>query len=114
MIVHLKKIYSKYLHRKSLKQEFEYYNALSKKYQVADNYERLEYIIKVQTHGIEKGLSFRTPKEAFGVPKILVLIDNISSYFRTKISQEIAISITKFYELAAENHVELPIDKESA
>lgn len=82
MIVHLKKIYSKYLHRKSLKQEFEYYNALSKKYQVADNYERLEYIIKVQTHGIEKGLSFRTPKEAFGVPKILVLIDNIKQYIQ--------------------------------
>lgn len=82
MIAYLKKIYGRYLHRKSLKEEFEYYNALSKKYQTADNYERLEYIIKVQTHGIEKGLSFRTPKEAFGVPKILVLINNIKQYIQ--------------------------------
>lgn len=80
MIAYLKKIYSRYLHRKSLKQEFEYYNALSKKYQIADNYERLEYIIKVQTHGIEKGLSFRTPKEAFGIAKILILIENLKTY----------------------------------
>lgn len=82
MINFLKKIYGNYLRSKSLKREFNYYNHLSRKYQVADNYERLEYIIKVRTHGIEKGLSFRTPKEAFGVAKILTLIDDLNKYIK--------------------------------
>lgn len=82
MIATLKKIYGKYLRRKSIKEEFKYFNALSQKYQVVDNYERLEYVIKVQTHGIEKGLSFRTPKEAFGVVKIMALIDNLKKYIQ--------------------------------
>lgn len=82
MIDALKKIYGKYLRRKSIKKEFKYFNALSQKYQVVENYDRLEYVIKVQTHGIEKGLSFRTPKEAFGVVKIIALIDNLKKYIQ--------------------------------
>lgn len=80
MIATLKKIYGHYIHRKLFKQQFKYQNELREKYQGADNYNRLEYTIKVQTHGIEKGLSFRTPKEAFGVVKIMALFDNLKIY----------------------------------
>ena len=80
MIATLKKIYGHFVHQRLFKLQFKYHNKLRKKYQGADNYTRLEYIIKVQTHGIEKGLSFRTPKEAFGIFKILGLIDNLKIY----------------------------------
>ena len=56
MIATLKKIYGHFVHQRLFKQQFRYQNKLRKKYQVEDNYNRLEYIIKVQTHGIEKGL----------------------------------------------------------
>lgn len=82
MIDFLKKIYGNFLRSRSLKREFKYFNSLSKKYQVIDNYERLEYVIKVQTHGVEKGLSFRTPKEAFGVAKLMALIENLRRYIQ--------------------------------
>lgn len=82
MIATLKKIYGHFIHQKLFKQQFKYQNKLRKKYQGTDNYNRLEYIIKVQTHGIEKGLSFRTPKEAFGVVKIMALIENLKIYIQ--------------------------------
>lgn len=82
MIATLKKIYGHFVHQRLFKQQFKYQNKLRKKYQVKDNYNRLEYIIKVQTHGIEKGLSFRTPKEAFGVVKIMALIENLKIYIK--------------------------------
>lgn len=82
MIATLKKIYGHFVHQRLFKQQFKYQNELREKYQGADNYNRLEYIIKVQTHGIEKGLSFRTPKEAFGVVKIMALIENLKIYIQ--------------------------------
>ena len=82
MITTLKKIYGHFVHQRLFKQQLRYQNKLRKKYQGADNYNRLEYTIKVQTHGIEKGLSFRTPKEAFGVVKIMALIDNLKTYIQ--------------------------------
>ena len=80
MISVLKKIYGRYLRHHYLKREFKYSNRLSQKYQVIDNYERLEYVIKVHAHGIEKGLSFRKPKEAFGIKKIMTLIERVKKY----------------------------------
>lgn len=82
MIATLKKIYGHFVHQRLFKQQLKYQNKLRQKYQVEDNYNRLEYIIKVQTHGIEKGLSFRTPKEAFGVVKIMALIENLKIYIK--------------------------------
>lgn len=82
MIVTLKKVYGHFVHQKLFKQQFKYQNKLRLKYQGTDNYNRLEYTIKVQTHGIEKGLSFRTPKEGFGVVKIMALIDNLKIYIK--------------------------------
>lgn len=82
MLAILKKIYGHFVHQRLFKQQLKYQNKLRKKYQGIDNYTRLEYTIKVQTHGIEKGLSFRTPKEAFGVVKIMALIDNLKIYIK--------------------------------
>lgn len=82
MIATLKKIYGYYVHNKLFRQQFKYQNKLRKKYQNIENCGRLEYVIKVRTHGIEKGLSFRKPKEGFGVSKILILIDCVKKYMQ--------------------------------
>ena len=82
MIATLKKIYGYYVHNKLFRRQFSYQNKLRKKYQNIEDCGRLEYVIKVRTHGIEKGLSFRKPKEAFGVSKILILIDCVKKYMQ--------------------------------
>lgn len=42
--------------------------------------QKLEARIEIGIHGVEKGLSFRNPKKAFGVEKIIFLLDNLLFY----------------------------------
>ncbi len=52
-----------------------------------DNIEKMQYTILRSTHIIEKGLSLRTPRKAFGKQKILALLTQIDLYAKKYLSQ---------------------------
>lgn len=82
----LKKIYG-FFHRrrrlaKLLNLEKEYLIRYNGSFETNNDAVKLENKIRVSAHGIEKGFSYRSPKPAFGIDKILGLLTMLE-YYRT-------------------------------
>lgn len=80
----LKKIYGFFYSRRRLAKllnlEKEYLVRYNGSFETNNDAVKLENKIRVSVHGIEKGFSYRSPKPAFGIDKILGLLTMLKHY----------------------------------
>ncbi len=67
--------------------EFKMLHLYNGSFKMKKDKKKLEARIIIGSHGIEKGLSYSTPKNHFGIPKIEFLLDNLL-YYKKKYNDE--------------------------
>lgn len=101
----LKHIYGFFYRRRRLAKllnlEKEYLVKYNGSFETNDDAVKLENKIRVSVHGIEKGFSYRSPKPAFGIDKILGLLTMLQHYRTLPEASETffkdCLSTVKFY-----------------
>lgn len=109
--------YSKRRLTKLLNLEKKYLSRFNGSFDTCKDAVKLENKIRIGVHGIEKGFSYRDPRPAFGVEKILNLLDSLACYKALPDSNESfvkdCLSTIKYYIDAYKDYEKIaPVVKE--